>query len=251
MSRLKIILVFCVIVWSICALSTRVSAVEHKKEVNSCVDCHAQLPGSSFVGVKSHSWKGSIHQKSGVTCDRCHGGNPKAPDQKGAHAGILGSSNPGSPIYYKNIPSTCGRCHGAEFYKFTQSLHYKRLESKGRGPECVTCHGSMVTNILTPDTIASVCEQCHNQRMGIFPYVPQKAKAVLLLLRESGALLEADGKIYRSSRESVRERYLREARSSLHFAKLDWHRFDLDAIIEQLQDLYNSVMKLQQDKSPK
>ncbi len=215
-----------------------------KKNGNSCVDCHFQLPGTSFVGAKSHSWTGSVHQKHGVTCDKCHGGNPLAADQKTAHAGVLGSGNPQSAVYFKNIPSTCGKCHGAEFYKFSQSRHYQMLESAGRGPECVTCHGSMVTKILTPDTISGVCEQCHNQRMGILPYIPQKAKAVLLLLRESESLLAADEKLYHPKAGSAKATHIQDARESLHAAKLEWHRFDLDTITGHVQDMYGSLGKL-------
>jgi hypothetical protein len=206
------------------------------QERNSCVQCHSRLPASSFVGVKSHGWRGSVHQKHGVTCDKCHGGDPLAPDKGKAHAGVVGSSDPQSPVYYKKIPATCGKCHGAEFYKFTQSRHYKILESTGRGPECVTCHGSMVTSILTPDTVAAVCERCHNARMGVFPYVPQKAKAVLLLLRESSALLDANIRLGRGKTAAVRE-----AKTSLHSAMLDWHKFDLDSITAYLQEAYHSM----------
>jgi hypothetical protein len=218
------------------ALSTAAGAAG-----NSCVRCHSRLPRSSFVGARSHSWTGSVHEKHGVTCDKCHGGNPQAAEEREAHAGVAGSRDPKSPVYFKNIPSTCGKCHGAEFYKFTQSVHYQRLESAGRGPECVTCHGSMVTSILTPDTIAAVCEQCHNERMGIFPYVPQKAKAVLLLLKESSALLAAEEKLSHASEGTARARAIREARSSLHSARVDWHKFDLDTITEHLQSMYNSL----------
>jgi hypothetical protein len=207
---------------------------------NSCVRCHAGLPGSSFVGARSHSWTGSVHEKHGVTCDKCHGGNPRAADVQGAHASVMSSRDPKSPVYFKNIPTTCGKCHGGEFYKFTQSIHYQRLESAGRGPECVTCHGSMVTSILTPDTIAAVCEQCHNERMGIFPYVPQKAKAVLLLLQESAALLDANEKLSHDE-GAAKTQALRDARSSLHSARLDWHRFDLDTITADLQKMYGSL----------
>ncbi len=250
MSRFEHILVCFIIVWSAFVLSASGNAAVREKEDNSCVRCHAQLPSGSFVGVKSHSWKGSIHDKSGVTCDKCHGGNPHASDEKEAHAGgVLSSSDPRSTVYYKNIPSTCGKCHGAEFYKFTQSNHYKRLESTGKGPNCVTCHGSMVTTVLTPDTIAAVCERCHNERMGNFPYIPQKAKAVLLLLRESNELFDADKKLYHSARGSANARYLSNAQSSLHSAKLDWHKFDLDAITGQLQDLYNSLKKVSPENS--
>jgi hypothetical protein len=225
-------------------LPTLSHAADGRKSDNSCVHCHSGLPGSSFVGAKSHSWTGSIHQKHGVTCDKCHGGNPGASDRKEAHVGVLGTRNPGSLVYFKNIPSTFGRCHGAEFYKFTQSRHYKILESAGKGPECVTCHGSMVASVLTPDTIAAVCEQCHNERLVTFPYVPQKAKAVLLLLAESSALLDAETKLYHPAEGTEQARALRDARSFLHAARLDWHKFDLDTIITDLQDMYNALKKL-------
>jgi hypothetical protein len=211
---------------------------------NSCVRCHFRLPGNSFVGAESHSWTGSIHQRNGVTCDKCHGGNPQAAEEKEAHEGVLPSSNPQSTVYFKNIPSTCGKCHGAEFYKFTQSVHYKMLESTGQGPECVTCHGSMVTIVATPENVAALCERCHNQRMGIFPYIPQKAKAVLLLLRESNALLEADTKLYHPAEGTAMARLMRDARSSLYSARLDWHTFDLDKITADCEEMYNYLKGL-------
>ncbi len=211
---------------------------------NSCVYCHSRLPGSSFVGTKSHGWSGSIHERHSVTCDKCHGGDPAASDRKDAHQGVLGSADPKSTVYFKNIPATCGRCHGAEFYKFTQSRHYRILESAGKGPECVTCHGSMVTHVLTPDTIAAVCSQCHNERMGTFPYVPQKAKAVLLLLTEDSALLDALAKLHHPAEGTEAARALGDARSALHSARLNWHKFDLDVIIDDLQNVHVSLQKL-------
>jgi hypothetical protein len=249
MSKFDQVLVCALFACSAFLLFTIASGADSNKTGNSCVTCHSQLPGSSFVGVKSHSWKGSIHQKHGVTCDNCHGGDPRVPGQNEAHAGVFGSGDTRSMVYFKNIPSTCGRCHGAEFYKFTQSLHYKRLESEGKGPECVTCHGSMVTGILTPDTIAAVCERCHNARMGVYPYVPQKAKAVLLLLTESNALLEANVKLHHPVGGTERAGALRDARSSLHAARLDWHKFDLDTIISDLQDSYKSLIKFSSGNS--
>ncbi len=226
------------------SIPLQVNAAEKGKTGNTCVHCHSRLPGSSFVGAKSHNWSGSIHEKQGVTCDKCHGGDPQATGQREAHAGVLGSADPQSKVYFKNIPSTCGTCHGAEFYKFTQSRHYRILQSAGKGPECVTCHGSMVTTVLKPDTLAAVCAQCHNERMGTFPYVPQKAKAVLLLLTEDALLVDAEAKLYHPAEGTDRARALRDARSSLHSARLNWHKFDLDAIIDDLQDVYVSLKKL-------
>lgn len=238
------IAVSCLVLCAAFIFSWTAGAAGREKAKNSCVHCHSKLSAKNFVGVKSHSWKGSIHQKNGVTCDKCHGGNPHAKSEKEAHVGVFGSSNPVSTIYYKNVPATCGKCHGAEFYKFTQSLHYNRLESTGQGPDCVTCHGSMVTTVLTPETVANVCQRCHNERMGIFPFIPQKAKAVLLSLKISESLLDADKKLYEHARGKDVAQYLRDAQSYLHSAKLDWHKFDLDTIIEHLQKFYNALDKL-------
>lgn len=244
MSRLDHVLACSLVLCGVLALAFCAQSAGDLTGGNSCVNCHSRLPADSFYGVKSHSWVGSIHQQHDVTCDRCHGGNPAAAEEKQAHSGVLGSSDPGSSVYFKKTPATCGKCHGAEFYKFTQGLHYKMLESTGKGPDCVTCHGSMVTRVLSPDNLVDVCERCHNERMGIFPYVPQKAKAVLLLLRESKALLAADEKLYNSRGDAEAAKALGRAEIDLHDAKLDWHKFDLNTITTLLQGFYDTLEKL-------
>ena len=214
--------------------------------VNSCAACHSKLPQGSFVGAKSHGWKGSVHEMRGVTCDKCHGGNPNAANKADAHKGVLGSSNPNSKVYYRNIPSTCGKCHGAEEFKFKQSVHYRRLEAIGNGPDCVTCHGSMKTILLTPDDMAAVCARCHNSTgaLSTSAYIPRYAKAVLLSLREGSALVSADEKLYHPAKGSGAAAALNDARIALHSAKLDWHRFDLETITRHMQNAYDSLKKL-------
>ena len=108
--------------------------------------------------------------------------------------------------------------------------------------------GEARTKVLAPDTLAAVCERCHNERMGIFPDVPQKAKVVLLLLRESKDFLAADERLYRPAKGTAQARSLSEARTALYSARLDWHRFDLDTITGHLQDFYDAVKKLSAGK---
>ncbi len=229
---------------SVFILSSFAYAGGGNKTANSCINCHLKLPSSSFIGMRSHMWKGSIHQKHGLTCNDCHGGNPNAKTKKEAHKGVLSSSNPKSKVYYKNIPSTCGKCHGVEFYKFTQSYHYKKLKTTGQGPDCVTCHGSMVTTVLNPNDLVNVCKRCHNARMGVFPYIPQKAKAVLLLLKDSKLLVNADKKLYKIRKGTPNAKAMQKAQLALNSAKLEWHTFDLDAIIMYLQNVSNRLQRL-------
>lgn len=210
---------------------------------NSCTACHSKLPSGSFAGAKAHGWKGSAHQKAGVTCDKCHGGNPKAAAKEEAHKGVLGSEDPESMVYYKNVPSTCGQCHGAEAFKFNRSGHYKKLETSGSGPTCVTCHGSMIVSVLTPDSVADVCGRCHNSQ-GVLPYVPQYAKSVLLALRESQTMVNEAEWYYHPAKGTRAASDITDARVALHSAKLDWHTFDLESITEYLQKTYGSLKKL-------
>ncbi len=213
---------------------------------NSCVECHSKLPQGSVVMAKAHGWKGSVHQMHGVTCDKCHGGNPNAAKKEAAHKGVLGSSNPESRVYFKNVPSTCGECHGAEEFKFKQSLHYRNLEKTGKGPECVTCHGSMIITVLTPADMAAVCGMCHSKTgmAHATPDIPQYAKAVLLSLREGSALINADEELYHPAKGSPEASALTDARIALHSAKLDWHRFDLETITRHLLKAYDSLGEL-------
>jgi len=244
MSKLYDKVIILLLAGVIICLASPARAAETADAENSCVQCHINLSSSNFVGIRSHDWVGSVHQKHGVTCDKCHGGASGTTDKAKAHSGVLGSSNPRSSVYFKNVPATCGKCHGAEFYEFKRSKHFNILKTQGRGPTCVTCHGSMVVTVLSPTNVMDVCDRCHNERMDIFPYVPQKARAVLLLLRESSALLDADSMLYKPADGSAGDEYLKAARSALHSARLDWHRFDLDNTTDHLRDVYDSLEKL-------
>ncbi len=244
MSRIEYILGCFLVLCGLLGFVNPAFSAGNTAQPNFCVQCHSKLSESSFYGAKSHSWIGSIHQQHGVTCNMCHGGNPAATQEKQAHIGVLGSSNPHSPIYYKNIPATCGKCHGAEYYKFKQSVPYHLLQTTGRGPDCVTCHGSMVTKVLSPNDMAAVCARCHNPRMGVSPYITQQAKAVLLLIREGNVLLAAEKRLYPAPRSPQVAKTLTQAGIALHNAKLNWHTFHLDAITNYLLTFYDTVQKL-------
>ncbi len=211
---------------------------------NSCITCHSDLKknGNKLVNFMVHNWKDSIHRKNGVNCQACHGGNPLKSTKKGAHIGVFRPSNPKSTIYYKNIPATCGKCHRAELRAFKLSYHYKHLETVGNGPNCVTCHGSMSTHILTPETIAATCKHCHNYRLAIDPTVPGRAKSALLLISQSRLLLNAYKTVYRKGKTTAKTAWeLNNARSNLDKAISSWHKFNLENVVRLIENMYYNL----------
>ncbi|MBI4403697.1 MAG: hypothetical protein HY537_06035, partial [Deltaproteobacteria bacterium] len=81
---------------------------------NGCVDCHKDEKfkvQNKLLYDYYKNWENSPHEIANVSCVDCHGGNTKTHDKVEAHLGLLPQSDPKSPVYYKNIPATCGRCH--------------------------------------------------------------------------------------------------------------------------------------------
>jgi len=206
---------------------------------DQCVACHSDATWA----VKNkklfdyyQEWKGSVHGLNGVTCVDCHGGNAKAHSKEKAHGGALAESNPKSAIYYGNIPNLCGGCHEEVYRAFSRSKHAARVKAEDGGPTCVTCHGSLNTEILSPLKIAAVCERCHNDTTGNHPSIPPRAQQVrrddmmsAAFLRWAGAYYEAIGKPKRLAPEEAQLQSLRIA----------WHTFNLDRV----QESYEAIVK--------
>jgi hypothetical protein len=207
---------------------------------NFCVNCHRGLPNTTFIGSKYQDWKGSIHAKEGITCDRCHGGKPSADEKEAAHTGVYNSSNPLSRVYFKAVPGTCGACHRRDFNAFKGSVHYAYLEQTGAGPTCVTCHESHAMRIISPRQIPATCEECHNRRMRIAPEVPMQAQALLLLMNETAQLARcAKDRIARSDQEKLQE--WKEAYAAIETVRDDWHAFNLRRVQIEILDAYDRV----------
>jgi hypothetical protein len=155
---------------------------------DSCVECHSNP--DFFVTAKKlydyyQDWDVSIHRQEGVSCDDCHGGNPRVRDKNAAHGSdVSGGLGAGSPVSFENIPSTCGGCHDDIYEGFRKSNHFARLVEEGQarhGPNCVTCHGSINATVLDVNTVKETCLRCHNEETGNHPEIPDKASEALNL----------------------------------------------------------------------
>ncbi len=215
---------------------------------NSCIECHKDLPAGSYAGHKFSDYTGSVHDRNSVRCEACHGGDPLHADKVTAHKGVFRSGDPKSAVYFRNLPQTCGKCHGEELVNFSRSRHYAELKTSGRGPSCVTCHGSMGTFILTSGQIREFCTVCHNSKRGILPNVPQEVQNVL-------SMMELADTVVRWSEESVKEaqkankstpeseKQLALAIGYMKHARLSWHTFRLEDVTAHIRNAYSSAKK--------
>jgi len=119
-----------------------------------CIQCHRTLPDKLGAPVKL--WRASIHAENGISCNGCHGGDPKdAADAMNRSRGFLGAPKEG------DIPAFCGRCHPGVMKDYLASAHGRAL-GKG-GPTCVTCHGNHQVLKASLELInEKSCTRCHS-----------------------------------------------------------------------------------------
>jgi len=221
-------------------------AISAAEQNNSCIGCHKDLPAGSYAGHKFSDYTGSVHDKNNVRCEACHGGDPVSADKTAAHKGVLRSGDPGSPVYFRNLPQTCGKCHGKELVNFSRSRHYAELKTSGRGPSCVTCHGSMVTFILTSGQITEFCTICHNNKRGILPYAPKEVKNVLSMMELANTVVSWSEDFIKEAQKDRKstpesEKQLTIARNYLKNAKTSWHTFNMEDVTANIEGAYTAA----------
>jgi hypothetical protein len=116
-------------------------------------------------------WRKSWHYRNGVSCQDCHGGDPKdAARSMTPESGFLGMPKP------KEIPEFCGKCHLGIEKNYLESGHGKAFMTTGRGPNCVLCHHSHDIQKASIEIInPKLCGICHTYDRA------REMKAALLL----------------------------------------------------------------------
>jgi hypothetical protein len=126
-------------------------------EQNVCIDCHTSDLMKEEYRKVPEDWRKSWHYKNGVSCQDCHGGDPRdATRSMLPEAGFVGLPKP------KEVPQFCGKCHLGIKDNFLESGHGKALTTAGRGPGCVLCHGSHNIQKASIEIISpKLCGVCH------------------------------------------------------------------------------------------
>jgi len=220
-------------------------------EENSCEACHAN-PDFMVTNKKLfeyfQEWSASVHKQEGVTCDDCHGGDPTASDARKAHGAGVKASDPASGIYYKNVPETCGSCHDEILSGFRKSNHFKHVEKKKKkdeqGPTCVTCHGSINSEVLNVNSVAAACARCHNKERDNHPENPEKAREALNRFLSIQRFYRYIG--VRAEAQEARE-FFREIDPQIGRLSVIWHTFDLKEIDQATGEVL-AKMKAKRDE---
>ncbi|MCX9084583.1 MAG: hypothetical protein OIN87_07300 [Candidatus Methanoperedens sp.] len=215
---------------------------------NSCINCHENVtvkkPSENF-----QRWSDSIHSSYFVTCDACHGGNPDVTTESEAHSTMKNVTDPKSPIYFKNIPETCGKCHSTELDHFKNTMHFERLRAEASAPSCATCHKPHSFKVLKASELLPLCSVCHNVRdMPSSANVPNDAKIALEMADElqneimalSNSLSDAKAK---GMDVSSAQKDLDKATFVIKDVPSLWHSFNLKAFDIQIQSGIDSARK--------
>jgi nitrate/TMAO reductase-like tetraheme cytochrome c subunit len=228
---------------------------QDKYKNNNCVACHSQLFDPLEVSNRYLEWQLSRHEETGVSCDKCHGGDPAAKDKEKAHAGVLPPADRRSRLHWKNQPETCKSCHQNVVSSFVDSVHYQRLQGIGLGPSCNTCHAHMATKVIySPAETATLCGQCHDSINFIKPRpeIPVRAKETMTALQRADAVINWSQLLIAESRRrnlqlGSEERDLKLAEDTLSNARIVWHAFDLDVVRNRADDAFHRGTKVKDE----
>ena len=128
----------------------------------SCLDCHSsldELAVSKGDPRDSHldDFRDSVHYRTGVGCQDCHGGDASSYNKWVAHRGVESSHRSASRTHWRNLPATCGTCHATLYDSYASHQHFELLSGGDRrAPSCSTCHGEVAFS-----SFRIVCGSCH------------------------------------------------------------------------------------------
>ncbi|HIE26343.1 TPA: hypothetical protein EYP66_03565 [Candidatus Poribacteria bacterium] len=180
--RLLFSVLYCIL-WSVALFGLNASAQESartlKKVDDWCRECH---------GKEKKLYENSIHNKFGVSCIDCHGGDSKHADKETAMCPIAGFK---PKLSKKDIVELCASCHNDEqmmtpyglltnqYDLYRISIHGQRLFEKGdtNVAICVDCHvthammkPSDPRSLVYPTNVPKTCAQCHADEKLMKPY---------------------------------------------------------------------------------
>jgi hypothetical protein len=230
--------------------------IEHlERQVTCSLACHEDRI-RNLTTTNYQQWSESVHALKGVACDSCHGGDPAQATKEKAHANLKNVTDPDSPVYYTNVPNTCGKCHSKELANFENSTHYKKLEALQLAPTCTTCHVPHTFTVLNPEDFRTTCGTCHSVYKKIAPYdIPLRAEDLLGRVNKLKFNIEtARQDIFWAQKNgtdvSQAQAYTDSALNTLDNLAPMWHEFNLTHFENEIDAASTEVMKAEELVKP-
>ncbi|MFZ2411381.1 MAG: cytochrome c3 family protein [Candidatus Methanoperedens sp.] len=231
--------------------------IQHlERSVGCSLECHEERV-RSLATANYQQWSESVHALKGVTCEACHGGDPKQAAKEKAHINFKNNTDPESPVYYTNVPKTCGKCHSKELANFENSKHFQKLESLKLAPTCTTCHAPHTFTVMNPEDFRQSCGNCHSVYKKVAPYdIPLKAEDMLRKVNKLKFNIEmAQQDIFWAKKNgtdvSQAEVYTDNAIKALGNLAPMWHEFNLTHFEDELESANKEVNKADELVRPK
>ncbi len=143
------------------------------QQADNCSACH-QKNGDQAVTLFARS----THARSGITCNRCHGGDPLATEKETAHGGRF----IGKPTSNDTL-AMCGSCHRSQIAAFRTSRHFPERRGVAR-VDCAGCHGAHLVGAQSDNfSFAYYCAGCHG--LEYLPELPGDLLKVLAVADDS------------------------------------------------------------------
>ncbi len=205
-------------------------------EENLCISCHSSDTMKPEFRVITDAWQASWHAQNNISCESCHGGDPKdASLSMSPHRGFVGSPQP------RDVPAFCGKCHIGILSHFMESGHGKALAASRKAPNCVTCHGSHNIQRASIDIInEQLCTKCH-------AYERAKVMKQALFLTEK-KFAELDKRLQELKREGI---YADEEEKSLFNIQAEFrtlfHTVDVNLVKERTDGVTAKLDQLDRD----
>jgi hypothetical protein len=216
-------------------LGLLVGVAAAEQSANQCVGCHESEVLPISLGHSFDEWRNSVHGRSRVACEQCHGGDPKAKDAAAAHRGVLPVSDRDSRLHPTHLPTTCGACHPRELQAYGETIHARKLKTEAKGATCFTCHGAMATSLPSPAELNARCAVCHAKPVGAQPALAYLAAAKIQLYRTKRAV---------DALETAKPDWHHEAIGRLHALEktyrdlqVRWHGFETARVLDESKDL--------------
>ena len=210
---------------------------------DQCVSCHKDAKfrvQNKILFDYYNYWEESVHDSNGIICIDCHGGDKTKSDKDAAHkTKDFSSLTAKDERSHKKIAVVCGKCHKAVYKNFKASKHYTALLKDRNSPNCVTCHGSMNTEVYAANDIAMGCASCHNEESKL-PEVRKQAEDILTRINFIRAYKRWVTINYKDNQPDT----VIEIKNQYKDMVTSWHQFDLTSMDEKAQKLMIDMRSL-------